>query len=40
MGVHRITFVIGEEGNIAHVMDKVKTKTHHEDVLTVLDSLD
>ncbi len=40
MGVHRITFVIGRDGNIAHVMDKVKTKTHHEDVLEILDSLD
>ena len=40
MGVHRVTFVIGTDGNIAHVMNKVKTKTHHEDVLAVLDSLD
>ncbi len=40
MGVHRITFVIGRDGSIAHIMDKVKTKTHHEDVLEILDSLD
>ncbi len=40
MGVHRITFIIGRDGNIAHVMNKVKTKTHHEDVLEILDSLD
>ena len=40
MGVHRITFIIGRDGSIAHVMDKVKTKTHHEDVLEILDSLD
>lgn len=39
MGVMRVTFVIGKDGSIAHVMDKVKTKTHHDDVLEVLDSL-
>lgn len=39
MGVHRVTFVIDKDGSIAHVMDKVKTKTHHDDVLEVLDSL-
>ena len=40
MGVHRITFIIDRDGSIAHVMDKVKTKTHHEEVLEILDSLD
>ncbi|MEK9711796.1 MAG: thioredoxin-dependent thiol peroxidase [Thalassolituus sp.] len=39
MGVHRITFVIDEDGNLAHIMDKVKTKSHHDDLLAVLDSL-
>ena len=39
LGVHRVTFVIDKDGSIAHVMDKVKTKTHHDDVLEVLDSL-
>lgn len=38
-GIHRITFIIDEKGNIAHVMEKVKTKTHHEDVLAILDDL-
>ncbi len=38
MGVHRVTFLIDKDGTIAHVMDKVKTKTHHEDVLKLLDS--
>jgi peroxiredoxin Q/BCP len=33
MGVIRSTFVIDKQGNIAMVMDKVKTKTHHHDVL-------
>jgi peroxiredoxin Q/BCP len=33
MGVLRTTFVINKEGRIALVMNKVKTKTHHDDVL-------
>lgn len=32
-GIHRMTFIIGKDGLIQHVMTKVKTKTHHEDVL-------
>ena len=32
MGVLRTTFVIDKKGKIALVMNKVKTKTHHEDV--------
>ena len=39
MGVIRVTFIIDKDGTIAHVMDKVKTKTHHDEVLEVLDSL-
>src|SRR5690554_571786 len=38
-GIHRITFIINEEGVLKHVMNKVKTKTHHDDVLEVLHSL-
>jgi peroxiredoxin Q/BCP len=33
MGVIRSTFIIGKDGKLKHVMDKVKTKTHHDDVL-------
>lgn len=33
-GILRSTFIIGKDGKIKHVMPKVKTKTHHEDVLT------
>ncbi len=33
MGVVRTTFIIGKDGRLKYVMDKVKTKTHHEDVL-------
>ena len=38
-GVHRITFILDEQGVLRHIMDKVATKTHHQDVLAVLDSL-
>lgn len=33
MGVLRVTFIIDKEGKLRHVMDKVKTKSHHDDVL-------
>ena len=33
MGVLRSTFIIGKDGEIKYVMGKVKTKSHHEDVL-------
>tara|TARA_B100000809_G_C15116222_1_gene522547 strand:+ start:1683 stop:2180 length:498 start_codon:yes stop_codon:yes gene_type:complete len=33
MGVVRTTFIIGKDGTLLHVMDKFKTKTHHDDVL-------
>ena len=33
MGIVRTTFIIGKDGKVKHVMDKVKTKTHHEDVI-------
>ncbi|MFL0796580.1 MAG: thioredoxin-dependent thiol peroxidase [Cellvibrionaceae bacterium] len=33
MGVVRTTFVIGKDGRLKHIMDKFKTKTHHDDVL-------
>lgn len=32
-GVLRQTFIIGKDGRIKHWMEKVKTKTHHEDTL-------
>lgn len=40
MGILRTTFVVDEAGKIAHVMSKVTTKTHHEDVLEVIAGLD
>lgn len=38
-GVHRVTYIIDEQGVIRHVMGKVTTKSHHDDVLAVVDSL-
>jgi len=35
-GIHRITFLINEKGEIEHVFDKFKTKNHHEVVLAYL----
>ena len=32
MGILRTTFIIGKDGRLKLVMDKVKTKTHHDDV--------
>ena len=33
-GVYRITYIIDPDGKIVHTIPKVKTKTHHSDVLT------
>ncbi|AZL85546.1 thioredoxin-dependent thiol peroxidase [Aliivibrio salmonicida] len=35
-GLHRISFLINEDGIIEHVFTKFKTKTHHEVVLDYL----
>ncbi len=32
-GIHRMTFIIDEEGKIEHVFTKVKTKAHTEQIL-------
>lgn len=40
MGILRTTFVINKQGKLVHIMDKVKTKSHHDDVLEVLKTLD
>lgn len=39
MGVLRTTFIIGKDGRLKHIMDKVKTKSHHEDVLALIKEL-
>ncbi len=32
MGIVRTTFIIDRDGRLRHVIDKVNTKTHHQDV--------
>ncbi|WP_308367240.1 MULTISPECIES: thioredoxin-dependent thiol peroxidase [unclassified Microbulbifer] len=33
MGLLRTTFIIDKSGRLRHIIDKVKTKSHHDDVL-------
>jgi len=35
-GIHRLSFLIGLDGNISHVFNKFKTKDHHQVVLDVI----
>ncbi|PCS21925.1 thioredoxin-dependent thiol peroxidase [Candidatus Enterovibrio escicola] len=35
-GIHRMSFLIGEDGNVEHVFDKFKTKDHHNIVINSL----
>jgi len=35
-GIHRISFIIGKDGRLKHILNPVKTKTHHEDVLSYI----
>ena len=39
MGIIRMTFIIDKQGKLVHIMDKVKTKSHHDDVLNLLQSI-
>lgn len=39
MGILRTSFIIGKDGRLHHVMDKVVTKTHHDDVLQLIKEL-
>ena len=39
-GILRTTFIVGKDGRLKAVHDNFKTKTHHEDLLAALDSLD
>ena len=36
MGILRTSFIIGKDGRIQHVMKKVNTKTHNDDILKLL----
>ncbi|MEM1143926.1 MAG: thioredoxin-dependent thiol peroxidase [Pseudomonadota bacterium] len=40
MGVLRQTYIIGKDGRLKAVIEKVKTKSHHDDVLAHLDNLE
>ncbi|OEE47124.1 thioredoxin-dependent thiol peroxidase [Enterovibrio norvegicus] len=35
-GIHRISFLIGEDGKVEHVFNKFKTKDHHDVVINYL----
>lgn len=35
-GIHRISFLVGQDGNIKHVFNKFKTKDHHQVVIDYL----
>ena len=39
MGLKRMTFIIGKDGKLKHIMEKVKTKTHHDDLISLLDNI-
>lgn len=39
MGLIRTTYIIGKDGRLLKVMDKFKTKSHHDDLLAELDEL-
>lgn len=39
MGINRMSFLIGPDGKLKYVMEKVKTKTHHDDVLELAKQL-
>jgi peroxiredoxin Q/BCP len=36
MGIKRMTFIIDKSGKLKHVLDDVRTKTHHEEVLAYI----
>lgn len=39
MGLIRTTYIIGKDGRLLRVMDKFKTKSHHDDLLAELNEL-
>ncbi len=36
MGIVRTSYIIDKKGKIKHIMNKVKTKTHHDDIINIL----
>lgn len=39
MGIRRTTFIIDKQGRLVHIMDKVNTKSHHDDAIAILQTL-
>ncbi|NQY15715.1 MAG: thioredoxin-dependent thiol peroxidase [Henriciella sp.] len=39
-GILRTTFIVGKDGRLKAILDKFKTKTHHEDLIAALDDLE
>ena len=39
MGVLRTTFIIGKDGRLKQMMNKFKTKSHHDDVISMIKEL-
>lgn len=39
MGIKRISFIIGTDGKLKHIINEVKTKTHHDEVLSLVTAL-
>lgn len=39
MGILRSSFIIGKDGRLKHVMAKVATKSHHDDVVALIKDL-
>ncbi len=39
MGIRRTTFIIGIDGKLKYIMDDFKTKTHHDDLLSLVTAL-
>ena len=40
MGILRTTFIIDKAGKLKFIMDKVNTKTHHEDVVEIIKGME
>ena len=36
MGISRITYIIDEDGKIEHVIEKVKTMSHAQDLISLM----
>jgi peroxiredoxin Q/BCP len=36
-GIYRQTYIYSSEGKLLHVMDDVKTKTHHQDLIQIIE---